>query len=321
MSGGVDSSCRAQLLLVEQGLRCRRGDLGLVGWRLRTRAAARWPTSTTPAGWHSYRASIHHVFNMTEDFDRHVVAPYVGEHARGRTPNPCIECNRTNEVRPPAGRSPTAWASTAWRRPPRPGLTLATSPRRLRRGADRAKDQSYVLSMLGRESPWSARGCSRSGELTKQQVRDQARPPGAAHGGEARQPGCVLHRERGRTPGVPVRYASEPTPADGRGRAGGGRPVSVAARRALVTVGRGAARHGARERRHPALRHLTSTLSARRVTVGGAADASSSNRSSSPGPHAHLGSTARSGLAPVPWRRARRPRAPRALHPGLVRRP
>ncbi len=37
----------------------------------------------------------HHVFNLTEEFDRNVVAPYVGEHARGRTPNPCIECNRS----------------------------------------------------------------------------------------------------------------------------------------------------------------------------------------------------------------------------------
>ena len=36
----------------------------------------------------------HHVFNMGEDFDRHVVEPYVADHAVGRTPNPCIECNR-----------------------------------------------------------------------------------------------------------------------------------------------------------------------------------------------------------------------------------
>ena len=30
----------------------------------------------------------HHVFNLTDEFDRAVVAPYVEEHARGRTPNP-----------------------------------------------------------------------------------------------------------------------------------------------------------------------------------------------------------------------------------------
>ena len=36
----------------------------------------------------------HHVFNFGDDFDAHVVEPYVAAHAAGRTPNPCIECNR-----------------------------------------------------------------------------------------------------------------------------------------------------------------------------------------------------------------------------------
>ena len=36
----------------------------------------------------------HHVFNLTEEFEAAVVAPYVAAHAAGRTPNPCIECNR-----------------------------------------------------------------------------------------------------------------------------------------------------------------------------------------------------------------------------------
>ena len=34
------------------------------------------------------------MFNFSDDFDRHVVEPYVAAHAAGRTPNPCIECNR-----------------------------------------------------------------------------------------------------------------------------------------------------------------------------------------------------------------------------------
>ncbi len=36
----------------------------------------------------------HLVFNFTEDFDQHVVQPYVDAHRVGLTPNPCIECNR-----------------------------------------------------------------------------------------------------------------------------------------------------------------------------------------------------------------------------------
>ena len=36
----------------------------------------------------------HLVFNFGDDFDAAVVEPYVRDHARGVTPNPCIECNR-----------------------------------------------------------------------------------------------------------------------------------------------------------------------------------------------------------------------------------
>jgi len=36
----------------------------------------------------------HHVFNYTEEFERHVVAPFVEAYAAGQSPNPCIECNR-----------------------------------------------------------------------------------------------------------------------------------------------------------------------------------------------------------------------------------
>ena len=37
---------------------------------------------------------VHHVFNFADDFEDRVVDPYVRGHAEGRTPNPCIECNR-----------------------------------------------------------------------------------------------------------------------------------------------------------------------------------------------------------------------------------
>jgi tRNA-specific 2-thiouridylase len=36
----------------------------------------------------------HYVMNFREEFDRHVIGYFVGEYLRGRTPNPCIACNR-----------------------------------------------------------------------------------------------------------------------------------------------------------------------------------------------------------------------------------
>ena len=36
----------------------------------------------------------HLVSNFSDDFNKHVVDPYVKAHVDGFTPNPCIECNR-----------------------------------------------------------------------------------------------------------------------------------------------------------------------------------------------------------------------------------
>ena len=60
----------------------------------RTRAAARWPTWTTPAGWPTSWVSSTTSSTSPPTFEDRVVDPYVRGHAEGRTPNPCIECNR-----------------------------------------------------------------------------------------------------------------------------------------------------------------------------------------------------------------------------------
>ena len=57
----------------------------------------------------------HLVFNFTDDFDQHVVQPYVDAHRVGLTPNPCIECNRTSSsIALPSVR--ICWGSTRSRR-------------------------------------------------------------------------------------------------------------------------------------------------------------------------------------------------------------
>src|SRR6476646_4040364 len=37
----------------------------------------------------------HYVFNFADDFTAAVVDPYVDAYEAGRTPNPCVECNRS----------------------------------------------------------------------------------------------------------------------------------------------------------------------------------------------------------------------------------
>ena len=93
MSGGVDSSVAAALL-VERGHDVVGATLKL--WGGPSDSGCCSVADVEDARRVAQQLGItHHVFNLTEEFDRNVVAPYVGEHARGRTPNPCIECNRS----------------------------------------------------------------------------------------------------------------------------------------------------------------------------------------------------------------------------------
>ena len=90
----------------------------------------------------------HHVFNYTDEFERHVVAPFVEGYARGLSPNPCIECNRHIKF------------DLLFERARRLGFEMVATGHHaqvverdgehfLVRGADDQKDQSYVLGYLG----------------------------------------------------------------------------------------------------------------------------------------------------------------------------
>jgi tRNA-specific 2-thiouridylase len=114
----------------------------------------------------------HYVFNLSEDFEAAVVEPYVGAHAAGRTPNPCVECNRAIKFGRLAARATVLGfdaLATGHHARVRPG---PGGRFRLVRGADRAKDQSYVLYMLGQHV--LERLLLPVGDLTKAQVRAEA---------------------------------------------------------------------------------------------------------------------------------------------------
>ncbi len=152
---------------------------------------------------------VHHVFNFAAEFEERVVDPYVRGHAEGRTPNPCIECNRhlkfdrLLERAGDLGFDAVATGHHA-RRTETPGGRF-----RLCRGADPDKDQSYVLAMLGQDQ--LARTLFPVGEMTKAEVRAEARAPGPAHGGQARQPGRLLHPLRPGPGGLPGRSGARCT--------------------------------------------------------------------------------------------------------------
>jgi tRNA-specific 2-thiouridylase len=175
MSGGVDSSVAAALLA---------GDgHDVVGVTMRLWGGESDTGCCSVSDVDDARRAAdalgieHLVFNFSDDFDAHVVAPYVSAHLAATTPNPCIECNRRVKFARLAERAALlgfdAVATGHHARIGRRGDRYT-----LERGADRAKDQSYVVHMLGQDD--LARTLFPIGSLTKEDVRRVAGDLGLA---------------------------------------------------------------------------------------------------------------------------------------------
>ena len=169
MSGGVDSSVAAALLL-ERGYDVTGVTLKL--WGGESDSGCCSVSDVEDARRVAAQLGIpHYVFNFSDDFTVNVVDPYVQGYASGRTPNPCVECNRAIKFGRLLDRAHVLGfdllATGHHARVRQRGKTFE-----LARGADRAKDQSYVLYMLGQTE--LARSVFPVGELTKADVRAHA---------------------------------------------------------------------------------------------------------------------------------------------------
>lgn len=174
----------------------------------------------------------HHVFNFTDDFDTKVVAPYVAAHAAGRTPNPCVECNRHLKFDRFLARARLlgfdAIATGHHARVVRHDDHWA-----LGRGVDRAKDQSYVLSMLTQHALSRVR--LPVGEMAKAEVRARAAAAGlrTASKPDSQDVCFILGTEGGRAAFLGDRIPLRP----GRVVDAAGRTIGAVAAMELVTVG------------------------------------------------------------------------------------
>jgi tRNA-specific 2-thiouridylase len=146
MSGGVDSSVAAALL-ARDGHEVVGVTMRLWGGESDTGCCS--VSDVDDARRVAQQLDLDHlVFNFTDDFDAAVVQPYVDAHAAGVTPNPCIECNRRVKFARLAERAALlGFDAVATGHHARVGVR--DGRRSLERGADRAKDQSYVVHMLG----------------------------------------------------------------------------------------------------------------------------------------------------------------------------
>jgi tRNA-specific 2-thiouridylase len=165
MSGGVDSSVAAALVR-DAGHEVTGATMKLWGGPSDTGCCS--VADVDDARRVAQQLGIDHfTFGFGDDFEQDVVAPYVAAHGEGRTPNPCIECNRTIKFDRLLRRAEVLGFDA-----------LATGHHArvvdgcLLRGTDRAKDQSYVLHVLGGEA--LGRVLLPVGDLTKAEVRRRA---------------------------------------------------------------------------------------------------------------------------------------------------
>jgi tRNA-specific 2-thiouridylase len=120
------------------------------------------------------------VWDLADHFERQVVDYFAAEYAAGRTPNPCLRCNRTVKFGAVIERAlaagfdgvVTGHYARLMRPEPTVAGSLATTPVSLRRAVDFAKDQSYVVASLPPEL--LRRAFFPLGEMTKSAVRAEA---------------------------------------------------------------------------------------------------------------------------------------------------
>ena len=148
MSGGVDSAAAA-LLLLQAGCDVTGVTLRLHGFRDRPGLCGSADEIDTARSVAAALGIPHVVLDLSERFRERVMDRFVSEYVRGRTPNPCVDCNR--EIKFGAlldwalDQGADAMATGHYARVRFDG---ALGRWQLLRGADRRKDQTYFLYQL-----------------------------------------------------------------------------------------------------------------------------------------------------------------------------
>ena len=195
MSGGVDSTVAA-LILKQQGYELAGVTLKL--WGGETDSGCCSLADVEDARRVPAQLDIpHYIFNLGEEFNEHVVDPYLTAHEKMLTPNPCIECNRHIKF---AGLHDRAMAMgydfVATGHHARVEFDSAENVYKLLRGIDEAKDQSYVLSMVAQDV--LAHTLFPVGEMTKTRVRELAHEFGMRTASKAESMDVCFIQKKGR---------------------------------------------------------------------------------------------------------------------------
>ncbi|MBD7979136.1 MULTISPECIES: tRNA 2-thiouridine(34) synthase MnmA [Oerskovia] len=188
MSGGVDSAVAAALA-VEAGHEVVGVHMALSRNREQFRAGSRGCCSIEDAGDARRAADVlgipYYVWDLSERFEDTVVADFLSEYEAGRTPNPCVRCNEHIKFEALLDKATALgfdavatghYAQVVTREVTETGPDgepVTRTVRELHRSPNEAKDQSYVLAVMGPER--LARSIFPLGGFTsKDEVREEA---------------------------------------------------------------------------------------------------------------------------------------------------
>ncbi|RMI01670.1 tRNA 2-thiouridine(34) synthase MnmA [Cellulomonas triticagri] len=152
LSGGVDSAVAAARA-VDAGHDVVGVHMALSRDRAQLRSGSRGCCSIEDAGDARRAADVlgipYYVWDLSERFEDTVVADFLAEYEAGRTPNPCVRCNEHIKFDALLDKAlALGFDAVCTGHYAAAGTDDAGAPV-LRRAADRAKDQSYVLAVMG----------------------------------------------------------------------------------------------------------------------------------------------------------------------------
>lgn len=154
LSGGVDSAVAAARA-VDAGHDVVGVHMALSRSRAQFRTGSRGCCSIEDAG-DARRAADRlgipfYVWDLSERFEDTVVADFLAEYAAGRTPNPCVRCNEHVKFATLLDKALALGFDAVCTGHYARVAAADDGTRELHRAADAAKDQSYVLAVMGPE--------------------------------------------------------------------------------------------------------------------------------------------------------------------------
>lgn len=157
LSGGVDSAVAAARA-VDAGHDVVGVHMALSRNRDQFRSGSRGCCSIEDAGDARRAADVlgipFYVWDLSERFEDTVVADFLAEYAAGRTPNPCVRCNEHIKFEALLDKALALGFDAVCTGHYARLVTVATPDgpvHELHRSANLAKDQSYVLAVMGEE--------------------------------------------------------------------------------------------------------------------------------------------------------------------------